>query len=223
MSYNFLLFEGRDLITAIVRDRATANLWICFLSVNLGDVLTFSGTTTNGNHTLFSLFSPALPSPLQVVPFSCFWKNAIGCPCGCLQGTACPEKAVPPFLEIHVLNPFLSSITAVLVTLQLPSSSSGILCTWAPHFPISHQHMPKSCREIKQERIWDWSGAACFSSASQEIHIAQWDPLNRQMVWPCGPTWVSLFSSATCRNLDIFEASDSQANWTAGSDSRFWG
>lgn len=46
-----------------------------FLSVNLGNVLTFSGTTIDGNYTLFSLFFPPLPSPLQVVPFSFFWKK----------------------------------------------------------------------------------------------------------------------------------------------------
>lgn len=43
----------------------------------------------------------------------------------------------------------------------------------APHFPISHQHTPESCRGTKQDRIWGWSGAACFSLANQEMHTAQ--------------------------------------------------
>lgn len=119
-------------------------------------------------HPIFSLVFPLLPS-LQVVPFS-LCKNATGCPCRCLQWTACTVKGL--FLKIQVLNPFSAFITTFLVTIHPPCFQPQCkivhISRSAPHSPISHQHMPKSCRGTKQERIWDWSGAACFPLASQE-------------------------------------------------------
>lgn len=107
---------------------------------------------------------PLLPSPLQVVPFSFFWKKKV-------PVNACNEHPVlwRVFLKIQVLNPSSSSFTTVHLSFQ-PQRNIG---TSGPHFPFFHQHMPKSCRGTKQGRIWDCSGAGCFSSASLEEHSAQ--------------------------------------------------
>lgn len=131
------------------------------------------------------------PSPLKITQLSFFWK-------------------VLSLLQFYFNNP--------LQFIPLPSSHSGKQCTSSHQLHISQfptKHMPKSPRGTNWERIWDWSGAARFSLASQ-VHTDQSFGKTNRIDKYCSNVDINLglSSSSACRNLDIFETSISLANLT---------